>query len=518
METKRNPIVYSYYPDPDIICVDNTYYMASTTMHYMPGCDILRSYDLVNWELIAHAYETLEDNPAHNLENGHQIYGQGMWAPSLRYNDGIFYITFTGNDTHKTYLFMAKNPEGPWEKRNIEGFYYDNGLFFDDDGRVYIVHGQKTLRLTELDPSLKGPKQGGRERIVAVDKEDALLGYEGSHLQKYNGKYYLFTCHMLRENGGRKTEDCFIADSLDGEFKGKCVINDDMGYFELGVAQGGMIQTPDDRWYLFMFQDKGALGRAPMLMPMHFDADGFPELDGGRVPEVVSAQSLCPEYRYEPLNGDDDFYYQPDADGTVKLKLFWQFNHNPQNEFWSVTERPGAFRLRSDSLCKSPARARNTLTQRALGPACSAEVTVDGTALNEGDYAGLSAWIGCFGTIALTKEGDSYYLIMQGKPAKNETVFADSDYLDTVVEYEKVKISSPVVILRCCLDFEDKKDEARFFYRDGDTWRPLGISQKMYFKMDHFTGCRFGLFLYSTEKTGGVADFMKFRFYKGSKE
>lgn len=143
---------------------------------------------------------------------------------------------------------------------------------------------------------------------------------------------------------------------------------------------------------------------------------------------------------------------------------------------------------------------------------------MDGTALNEGDYAGLSAWIGCFGTIALTKEGGFYYLIMQGKPAKDETVFADSDYLDTVVEYEKVKISSPVVTLRCCLDFENKKDEARFFYRDGDTWRPLGISQKMYFKMDHFTGCRFGLFLYSTEKTGGVADFMKFRFYKGSKE
>ncbi len=512
MKIKKNPVIESDYPDPDIIRVGDTYYMASTTMHYMPGCDILRSYDLMNWELIAHAYDTLEQTPGHALEGDEQIYGQGMWAPSLRYHQGTFYITFTGNDTHKTYLLTAKSPEGPWEQRTIEGFYYDNSLFFDDDGRVYIVHGQKTLWITELDTELKGPKAGGLNRIVAQDQDDALLGYEGSHLQKHAGRYYLFTCHMLPEDGGRKTEVCFAADSLDGEFKGRCVINDDMDYHDLGVAQGGMIDTPDGEWFLFMFQDRGALGRAPVLIPMRFE-DGFPAIGGdGRVPTAVSAPSTRPDHCYAPLNGDDDFLYQAEPDGKVRLKLFWQFNHNPHDDFWSVTEREGALRLRSGKLCRSLPHAWNILTQRATGPKCAAEVTVDGSALKDGDYAGISAFQGCYGAIALTKEGGNCFLVMFGKPAKDETVFADSDFLDAAVEYARIPVCSPVVRFKACLDFTDKKDEAVFYYQDGGRWIPLGIQQKLYFKMDHFTGCRFGLFEFSVRETGGYADFLKFRF------
>lgn len=236
MESKRNPIIYSDFPDPDIIRVDDTYYMASTTMHYMPGCDILRSYDLMNWEFVCHAYETLDNTPGHNLEGKEQIYGQGMWAPSFRYHKGTYYVNFTANDTHKTYLLTSSDPAGPWKKRTIEGFYYDSSLFFDDDGRVYIVHGQKELYLTELDEEVKGPKESGLRRRIVCDVDEINLGYEGAHLYKKDGKYYLFTCHMLKSGNAWKTEDCFIADSLTGEFKGKCIIDDDMGYHHLGVA------------------------------------------------------------------------------------------------------------------------------------------------------------------------------------------------------------------------------------------------------------------------------------------
>lgn len=225
MEEKKNPIVYSDFPDPDVIRVGDTYYMASTTMHYMPGCDILRSYDLMNWEFVGHAYETLDDTPGHNLEGTAQIYGRGMWAPSFCYHDGTYYINFTANDTHKTYLFTAADPAGPWKKGTIDGFYYDSSLFFDDDGKVYIVHGNKELYLTELDPQVKGPLEGGLQRLVVRDGENVHLGYEGSHLYKREGKYYLFTCHMPAYGNGWKTEDCFIADSLTGEFKGKCIID-----------------------------------------------------------------------------------------------------------------------------------------------------------------------------------------------------------------------------------------------------------------------------------------------------
>ena len=125
-----NPITKLDYPDPDVIRVDDTYYMVSTTMYFMPGCEILRSYDLINWEHAAFVYNRLDSTPAQKLSGKENIYGQGMWAASLRYHDGIFYIVFVANDTHKTYLYTASDINGPWKKSEIPGFYHDNSVLF----------------------------------------------------------------------------------------------------------------------------------------------------------------------------------------------------------------------------------------------------------------------------------------------------------------------------------------------------------------------------------------------------
>lgn len=108
---RTNPVINSDFPDPDIIRVEDTYYMASTTMHYMPGCDILRSFDLMNWEFVTHAYETLAENEAYQLANEKEAYGKGMWAPSFCFHNGTFYITFTSNDLQKTVLLTSQNIE-----------------------------------------------------------------------------------------------------------------------------------------------------------------------------------------------------------------------------------------------------------------------------------------------------------------------------------------------------------------------------------------------------------------------
>ncbi len=509
-----NPIVFSDFPDPAIIRVGDTYYMASTTMFYMPGCDILRSYDLIHWELLDQVYDTLEDNPAHNMEGDKNIFGKGMWAPTLRWHNGNFYLLFAANDTQTTYLFTAPSAEGPWRRIKMEGMFYDASLFFDDDGRVYIIHGHITLRLTQLKSDLTGALPGGLERIIAVDDPDIPLGYEGSHMYKLNGKYYLFTCHMHSRDNGRKTEVCLVSDSLEGDFTGGCVINDDMGYHELGVAQGGMVDTPDGDWYAFMFQDRGALGRAPVLLPMHFDPSGFPVMGvEGRVPFEVECASTRPDHIYAPLNGDDDFSPCQENTGRNGLKRFWQFSHNPHNHLWSIKERDKAFTVTTDRLSAGLSQARNVLTQRMTGHSCAAQVTVDGSRLSDGDFAGLSAYECCFGFIALTRENGQYYLVMCSKPAKNETIFGDFDYHHPGVEHERIPVEGPVVTLRLQADFTDKKDEAEFFYNDNGGWKKLGITQKLYFKMDYFTGCRFGLFCYSTQRAGGGADFMDFRYF-----
>lgn len=511
-----NPILRTDYPDPDVIRVGDTYYMISTTMHFMPGGVILRSYDLINWEFAAYVYDSLDDTPAQCLEGDKFMYGQGMWAASLRYHKGTFYVCFVANDTHKTYLYQSEDICGPWRKQYVEGFYHDCSLLFDEDDRVYIVYGNTDIYLTELKEDLTGPKPGGFHRLIVTeeDKEKVRLGYEGSHIYKINGKYYLFLIHWPADEAGRRTEACFISDSLKGEFVGRDILNDDLGFHNCGVAQGGIVDTPEGDWYAMLFQDHGAVGRIPVLVPMHWE-ENFPVFGfDGKVPLDLAVKSTRLEHLYEPLEGSDDFYYTPDKAGKIRLKNFWQWNHTPKELLWSVTEKPGCLRIQTDQLSRNVVQAVNTLTQRMLIPACEAYVTVDASHIKEGDYAGICALQGCYGLIAITKEADQHYLVMLAKEAENAEFYAKPGDREPGTEFARIPWNSSLVTLKVSVDFTDGIDEASFLYQEEDNWVKLGITHKLYFKMDHFVGCRFGLFAYSTKKIGGAADFSDFIYVK----
>lgn len=511
-----NPILKSDYPDPDVIRVGDTYYMISTTMHFMPGGVILRSYDLINWEIVTYVFDSLDDTPAQCLTGDQCIYGKGMWAASLRYHNGTFYVCFVANDMHKTYLYQAEDICGPWRKQYIEGFYHDCSLLFDEDDRVYIAYGNTDIYLTELKADLTGPKPGGLHRLIVTEKEKALvrLGYEGSHLYKINGKYYLFLIHWPIEEPGRRTEACFVADSLEGEFVGKDIFDDDLGYHDCGAAQGCIVDTPEGDWYAMLFQDHGAVGRIPVLVPMHWESD-FPVLGvEGKALLNLTVKSTRPEHSYEPLEGSDDFAYTPDQDGKIRLNNFWQWNHTPQKQLWSVTEKPGALRIRTGKLSSNVGQAINTLTQRTIYPKCEAAVTVDASNIRSGDYAGICAFQGCYGLIAITREESQYYLVMLARVAENREFYALPGDKEPGTEFARIPIDNSKVTLKVSVDFTDGIDEAEFYYKDREEWRKLGITHKLYFKMDHFTGCRFGLFNYATKEIGGAVDFSGFIYIK----
>lgn len=500
----NNPLIGQDYPDVDIIRVCDTYYMISTTMYFMPGGVILRSYDLANWEIAGYVYDTLDNTPAQMLENDSNIYGQGMWAASLRYHKGMFYVCFVANDTHKTYLYTSENVEGPWKKKTIEGFYHDCSLLFDDDDRVYIMYGNRTIYITELDENLDGPKKGGLHRIAVKDDDEAMLGYEGCHLYKINGRYYAFFIHSSKEEWFR-SEACFTADSIDGEFRGGDVLRDDMGYRHSGVAQGGIVDTPEGDYYAILFQDRGAVGRIPVLIPVDMSGE-FPVFGGnGKIPDNIEVTSTKPGYRYEPLYASDDFCYVPGADGKVKLKNVWQWNHNPHNELWSVTERKGALRLHSGKICSRLTQSYNTLTQRTIETVSEAVVTVSAEGINDGDFAGIAALQGLYGAVAVTKTDGRYELVMFEKNPDT----ADSSS-DDEIERERIQLNSPVVKLKCVTDYTDGKDEAKFYYEKDNKLIMAGSPKKLFFRLDHFTGCRFALFYYSTKQMGGYSDFMNF--------
>lgn len=515
-----NPITGLDYPDPDVIRIEDVYYMVTTTMHFFPGCEILRSYDLVNWEHAAFVYDSLDGTCGQRMDGGQNIYGKGMWAASLRFHKGFFYICFVANDTGKTYLYCSDRIEGPWEKREVEGFYHDCSLLFDEDN-IYIAYGNKDIYITQLKPDLSGPLEGGLHRLAVSDAGNTRLGYEGTHFYKIKDRYYLFFIHSLRERWMR-AEACFMSDSIDGEFTGGDVLVDDRGYCGQGVAQGGIVDTPEGKWYAMLFQDHGAVGRIPVLVPVTWEENRPVFGENGKVPECFELPQGKAGYVYQPLIQSDDFkreyHLTPEEEreryGCYGLKSVWQFNHEPDMGTIRNDGESGILWLETGKRCKNLTQAGNILTQRMLYPGCTGEITVDASGLKEGDYAGICALQGCYGMTAVTKRDGHYFVVMKSRVAENDSLQSVPEEEQKETEWEAVEIARDTVRLKVETDFTNMKDEAEFFYDAGSGWEKIGITQKLYFKLDHFTGCRFGLFIYATEETGGRAGFRNFQYGK----
>jgi beta-xylosidase len=307
---------------------------------------------------------------------------------------------------------------------------------------------------------------------------------------------------------------CFSSDSLEGEFTGIDILDDDMGYFNMGVAQGGIVDTPDGDWYAVLFQDQGAIGRVPVLVPMHWEND-IPIFGiDGKVPSSINTKSTRPDHIYGPIVSSDEFKYLPEVDGKIQLNKVWQWNHIPNNDLWSVDGEKGLLQIRSGKLSENVTRAVNVLTQRAVGPVCYASVHVDGSLLNDGDYAGICALQGCYGMLAVARENGKHYLVMKGNPGKANNTMGQTCDKKPGEEYARILLSGMSATLKVQMCFDDMRDEATFYYLDDTEWKKIGINQKLYFGLDHFVGCRFGLFVYSTKKIGGKASFRHFVYHQ----
>lgn len=507
MEKAKNPILWTDLPDLDVIRVADTYYMISTTMHMLPGGMILESKDLLHWQIASYVFDVLDETRAQKLEDGKAIYGKGMWAASLRWNKGIFYICFACNDTEKTYLYQATDIHGPWKKQEMEGFYHDASLLFEED-HTYIVYGNRQIYLTELKEDLTGPKENGLQRCILEDSEEYMLGFEGAHIYKIKDRYYVFLIHWPKNGSKRRVEACYSSASLEGEFIGGDVLDDDMGYCNSGVAQGGIVDTPDGKWYAMLFQDHGAVGRVPVLVPVQWK-DDMPVFGiNQKVPLYFEQKEL--ETKQDPrraLITDDDFKED-------RLRLAWQWNHQPQENGWSLTERKGALRIRPLNCVKNVVQAQNTLTQRTFGPKSEAEITIDASNLLKGDYAGISAFQSQYAMIAITRSEKGFDLVQikrsQIKAMSKGFGMGDLDTEEGQI-CERIAISEPKVTLKVRCDFTEGKDIATCYYRKNGQWVQMKEQIKMLYTLDHFMGYRFALSCFSTEQIGGYADFKAFR-------
>ncbi len=490
-EPTRNPIIWADVPDVAVIRVGDTYYMSSTTMHMSPGLPIMKSKDLVNWNLVGYAYDRLVENDAMNMENGKNCYGHGSWASSLRYHNGTYYVSTFSSTSGKTHIYTTKDIEkGDWKATSFSPSLHDNSLFFDDDGHVYMIYGAGRLTLVELQPDLSGIKPDGINKVI-IENTNVLFGEnevgglngEGSQLIKVNSNYYLLNIASPRSRWSRSVL-IHRADKITGPYEG-CVALEDKG-----VAQGCLIDTLDGKWYAMLFQDNGSVGRCPWIVPVKWE-DDWPILGvDGKAPETVDIDDT--EEGLGNIAASDEFNRMPGE----PLPLAWQWNHNPDNHCWSIGERSGYLRLTTGQVDSEVVGARNILTQRTFGPVSSASTKMEVDSMKDGDFAGLIALQKQYGFVGVKMDGNSKSIVM---------VSAQSNKPQ---EVESVPLDQKIIYLKIDCDFRDRTDKAYFYYSlDGKTWVKIGSVLQMSYTLPHFMGYRFGLFNFATKSPGGHVDF-----------
>ncbi len=578
--TFTNPLFYDEFSDPDILRVGDDYYLAGTTMHTVPGLVILHSKDLVNWENVSYCFDRFdfpEDRFA--LKNHQEIYGQGIWAPCIRYANGQFYV-YSNVNGKGLQCYTSKDIRGPWKHHNMKGNIYDLGVLFDDDGKVYAIHGYGTVKCTELYPDMSGPIEG-TERVIIPEGNG--VG-EGHHMYKINGMYYLISTDY-RPNGRTL---CSRSKSIWGPYETRVITADETyGYhaasltqvrgrivpdgtkFAMGpidkdatactnAHQGGIVQATDGSWWALLMMDFHSIGRTVCLMPMTW-VDGWPMigLEGnlGRAPRtwfkpgVLSGvqTNASDEARSQELSsGVQEFrsvgvqtiassannlstrqlvnsstkgtnsstiiphapYERSDNFDGKQLGRIWQWNHNPDDKMWSL--KKGKLRLNS-----MPAEqlmwARNTLTQRVIGPECITTVELSVKGLKDGDVAGLGninvpcSWIGIVSGVQELKGVKG----IQRTKSKTYTLRCFEQLTNDTIDVQ-VELPLGKIWLRSIGEYD--KDQAQYAYStDGETFHTLGRMMPLSYQLISFQGSRHALFAFNINgKNGGYAEFDNF--------
>ena len=515
----RNPVLWADVPDPSLCSDGKKFYLVSTTMHLVPGVPIMESTDLVNWKTVSYVVPRFEpgDYPQadsdwgrYNLEGGRSAYGQGQWATTIRFHRGKFYVWFVCNGA-RGYLYTADRAEGPWTLHSRPQYMHDGGLFFDDDGKAYVFHGSGHVTqlkddLTDVDPD--GLDLDLTKWTRNADEQHLL---EGSHVVKRGDYYYLCMISMTWSVPGRiRREVCYRAQKLTGPWEYKVILETPFESWG-GLGQGDLVER-NGEWHAVIFQDRGGVGRVPSVMPVRW-VDDWPML--GEVNEKEGVERNCvgrvpndTTKSYPSVKG----YIGSDDFASDRLSLYWQWNHNPIDEKWSLTERPGWLRLKTATVTDNLFLARNTLTQRMCGPRCAGAVKLDLSHLKDGDRVGLTAFQGDSGVLAVEKKGSKKRLVM----SFDKSVFGPGR---TVVRMDReIKASVPLagdtVWLRVRADFTSGADFAEFDWSpDGQNWTPIGPRVPVRFDYTRFfMGTKFGLFAYATKALGGWVDIDSFDF------
>lgn len=479
----KNPVVMADFPDPDVIRVGDTFYMVSTTMHHFPGATILKSKDLVNWQYCAQPLTQLSASDRYSLLNDQNAYAAGMWACSMTYHNGKFYILINGNDAGG-YVLSASDPEDIWEMKKLSRIYYDPGMLFDN-GKVYVACGINDIKICELDEQFNF-----RQEQTVITRENS--GLEGCHLYKIGNYYYIYATY----GGWPSGQVAFRSQNIFGPYEEKMLLEKTISNKPNTIHQGALIETESGEWWTIMQQDVGCLGRFPNLQPITWRQD-WPIVGRNGVPYTTTTKpAVAVSGRREALPTNDNFRSYP-------LGMQWQWNHNPDDATWTLFERQGWLRLKTSDPVTRLTQARNMLTQRifAFDKAVSkGTVRLDASNLQEGDYAGISIFQDPYAMLAVRVQDGQKQLVWRQDTLRIHDNFTPTQQVETV------DIDS-VVYLRATVSYSTSKTQ--FYYSlDNVNYQPIGGETSLSFSLTVFVGARFGLFCYATQAgSEGYADF-----------
>lgn len=505
--TFDNPILWEDYPDLDVFRIGDVFYYSSSTFAFSPGAPVLKSYDLVNWTPVTHSVPRLDFGSRYNLNSAtDRAYVKGIWASSLNYrksNDMFYWIGCI--DGGSSYVYTAGNTGAAKNNGEVTNWnwsqhatlpkcYYDCGLFFDDDDKVYVAYGRTNIMVAELSSDGKSELQS-REVYVSPAKDYI----EGSRMYKINGTYYIFLTKPANDEWVLKSKSPW------GPYEQRVLVASIAGPLpNAGHShQGGIVSTKDGKWWYVAFMDSFPGGRIPVAAPLTWTSDGWPELvkDGNAwgktYPMPVQTSKTVPA----PV-GTDKFQ-------GSSLSHEWEWNHNPDNTKWKLIGGSGGVQLQTATVTNDLFTARNTLTHRIIGPKSHGTFKIDISKMTDGDRAGAALFRDVAAYIGIHKEGSTAKLVMVNNltldsswqtksagtvAATGPTLSAGTADIWLRVQADITPAFSGITVQRT----------STFWYStDGSKFTQLGSAFPMTNAWQFFSGYRYAVFNHATKALGG---------------
>jgi beta-xylosidase len=502
--TLENPVLWQDHPDLDVFRVGDVFYYSSSSFAFSPGAPVLKSYDLANWTPVSHSVPTLNFGSQYNLENETSAYVRGIWASTLRYRESTDTFIWIGCiEDNTTYVWTADGTNAAANNGEVSNWnwtsagtlprcYYDNGLFIDDDDKMYVVYGKNQIMLAELNAD--GTAEIKNQQVFESPDD---IYIEGSRMYKINGMYYIFATQV--PDG----EWVLKADNPWGPYEAKVLVDRIEGPLpNAGYShQGGVVDTQDGNWYYVAFMDAYPGGRIPVVAPLTWTEDGWPQLVtdengawGKTYPVPVATNKTVP-----PPTGLDAF------DGTA-LSHEWEWNHNPDNSKWKIDN---GLQLQTATVTNDLFSARNTLTRRILGPKSSGTFKLDISKMASGDRAGAVLFRNVAAYIGIHKDNSTANLVMvdnlsiddDWKTNSTGSVIATGPALtaDTTELYLRIESD----ITPAFSNTTEVRQSTFWYSTDCEEFTQLGPAYNMKNQWQFFSGYRFGVFNFATKALNG---------------